>query len=830
MVDELLARASRARAGSSGALEARMTTLAAQERFEEAALARDRAAGAGRRLWRACATTGGSRPAGSSSRGPGGERLELAGGAWSAPTDGSAPAGRSARPPPRERADELVGGPSVDAAPPGARPRGRRSRRPSPWTGARSSPAARQIRAAEEPRAGRRRGRDRRARAPVPADPPARLARMDTAVILEGARTPIGKFLGSYAETTDGRARHDRRRRGDAPRGRDARGRSTRRSWATPGRRGTARTPAGRSPIRAGVPVEVCGYNVNIACGSGMKALQLGAQQIALGDAEVVLVGGMENMTRVPFLLPHMRLGHRLGNAEALDAMYADGLLDPLCGLIMGETAENLVDRYDISREEQDAFALESQQKAAEGAARRAAEMIPVEATLGANHGHRGGRRARPRPDTTMASLAKLAPVFREGGSVTAGNSSGLTDGGAAMVLMREARATAEGREPLARVVGWSWAGVPPEIMGIGPVPATQKVLERTGLTMADIDLIEINEAFAAQVLACERELKFDRDKLNVRGGGISLGHPIGMSGARIILSLAYEMRHVGAEPRARDAVHQRRSGARGRARARLSSGRPVHAHERRGVAPVAQVLLRSRPGTWRPSRGARRRSPGRSRPPAERSCPAAPHRSRARPAARPRGSDTSRPPRCSTAGTRRRACATNQISIRCGSGRWSARRGQVAELHVGEVGDGAHPKNAHASSAPITITAASRNSRSPRLILPGCIALKPIRGRYPWVIRFSGQLRDRARSFPSTESASIVNAGRRAAISSSAASSRGAGGLGLAQGLDEHDRVVGVERLAVPGAGAAGGDDLLGEDVPAAALAGSLDLHTRSS
>jgi acetyl-CoA C-acetyltransferase len=254
----------------------------------------------------------------------------------------------------------------------------------------------------------------------------------------------------------------------------------------------------------------------------------------------------MENMTRVPFLLPDMRLGHRLGNTEVVDAMYRDGLLDPLCDLIMGETAENLVDRYDIARAEQDAFALESQHKAANGAAGRAAEMFPVEAraprgtvTVAADE--------RPRPDTTLESLAKLPPVFRDDGSVTAGNSSGLTDGAAALVLMDEDRAAAEGRVPLARVIGWSWAGVPPEIMGIGPVPATQKVFERTGLTMADIDLIEINEAFAAQVIACERELKFDRDKVNVRGGGISVGHPIGMSGARIILALAYEMRDLGA-------------------------------------------------------------------------------------------------------------------------------------------------------------------------------------------------------------------------------------------------------------------------------------------
>jgi acetyl-CoA C-acetyltransferase len=297
--------------------------------------------------------------------------------------------------------------------------------------------------------------------------------------------------------------------------------------------------------VRAGVPVEVSAYNVNIACGSGMKALQLGAQQIALGDAEVVLVGGMENMTRVPFILDRMRTGYRMGDATAYDGMYRDGLLDPLCGLIMGETAENLVDRYDISRGEQDAFALESQQKAAAGTDARSAELFPVEApgsrsvTVTADE--------HPRPDTTLEKLAKLEPVFRQGGSVTAGNSSGITDGAAAMVLMSESRARSEGRKPLARVVGMSWAGVPPEIMGIGPVPATQKVLDRTGLALADLDLIEINEAFAAQVIACERELKFDRDRLNVHGGGISLGHPIGMSGARIVLSLAYAMRSRGA-------------------------------------------------------------------------------------------------------------------------------------------------------------------------------------------------------------------------------------------------------------------------------------------
>jgi len=374
-----------------------------------------------------------------------------------------------------------------------------------------------------------------------------RLGAMETPVILEGARTPIGRFLGSFSElpTVD--------------LGVLAAAEAMRRSNVEPDQVdqtifGHARQ-AGNGPntgrqvsIRAGVPKEVSAYNVNIACGSGMKAVQLAAQQIALGDSEVVLAGGMENMTRVPFILDRMRTGYRMGDAKVYDAMYRDGLLDPLCGLIMGETAENLVDMYGISREEQDAFALESQQKAEAAKALRATEMFPVQAP------DPRGRETitleqdeHARPETTLEGLAKLKPVFREGGSVTAGNASGITDGAAAMVLMSETRARSEGRQPLARIIGMSWAGVDPAIMGIGPVPATLRILERTGLSLADIDLIEINEAFAAQVIACERELKFDRDRLNVRGGGISLGHPIGMSGARLILTLAYQMRERGA-------------------------------------------------------------------------------------------------------------------------------------------------------------------------------------------------------------------------------------------------------------------------------------------
>jgi acetyl-CoA C-acetyltransferase len=370
---------------------------------------------------------------------------------------------------------------------------------------------------------------------------------MERAVILEGARTPIGRFLGSFAETTAVElgtiAAAEALRRANLPA-----------DQVDQTILGHARQ-AGNGPntgrqvsIHAGVPEEVSAFNVNIACGSGMKAVQLGAQQIALGDAEVVLAGGMENMTRVPFLLDRMRTGYWMGNATVYDAMYRDGLLDPLCELLMGETAENLVDRYELSREEQDEFALESQRKAVSGAPTRAAEIVPVEAKDPSGKGSiTVTEDEHPRPDTTLEGLASLTPVFREGGSVTAGNSAGITDGAAAMVLMAESRARAEGREPIARIAGMSWAGVPPEIMGIGPVPATKKVLERTGLSLADIDLIEINEAFAAQVLACEREMKFDRDRLNLLGGGISLGHPIGMSGARIMLTLAYQMRDQGA-------------------------------------------------------------------------------------------------------------------------------------------------------------------------------------------------------------------------------------------------------------------------------------------
>lgn len=368
---------------------------------------------------------------------------------------------------------------------------------------------------------------------------------METAVILEGARTPIGKFLGGFTEVPTVElgvlaVKEALRRASVEPE-------QVEQTIIGHARQAGCGPNTGRQvSVKAGIPIEVPAYNVNMACASGMKAVQLGAQQIMLGEAEVVVVGGMENMTRVPFLLDRMRTGYRLGDATVYDAMYRDGLLDPLSGIVMGETAENLVDLYGISRREQDEFALESQRKAEAGKARRALEMFPVEAP---NPKGKGtivvSEDEHPRPDTTLEALAKLPPVFRKDGSVTAGNSSGITDGAGAMVLMSESRARAEGRPYLARIIGMSTAGVPPEIMGIGPVPATRKVLEKTGLSLQDIDCIELNEAFAAQVIACERELKFDREKLNPKGGGISVGHPIGLSGTRIVLTLAYEMREM---------------------------------------------------------------------------------------------------------------------------------------------------------------------------------------------------------------------------------------------------------------------------------------------
>jgi len=294
--------------------------------------------------------------------------------------------------------------------------------------------------------------------------------------------------------------------------------------------------------VRAGIPVEKPAYGINQACLSGMQAILAAARAIRLGEADVVLAGGMESMSRVPYALD-TRWGSRMGNIQAVDLMSRDGFYDPLSGKIMGETAETLARQYDISREEQDAFAAATQNRceAARTAGRFRDEIVPVEVKDGKKTATID-RDEHPRDGVTAASLAGLAPVFATGGSVTAGNSSGITDGAAAMLVMTADAAKRLGVVPVARILGWRVDGVAPEIMGIGPVPAVRKLLAATSIALDAIDLVELNEAFAAQALAVDRELNFDRERLNVNGGAIALGHPIGCSGARIVVTLLHEL------------------------------------------------------------------------------------------------------------------------------------------------------------------------------------------------------------------------------------------------------------------------------------------------
>jgi len=295
--------------------------------------------------------------------------------------------------------------------------------------------------------------------------------------------------------------------------------------------------------VRAGIPVGVPAYTVNKACASGMKAIVLGCQEIVLGNADAVLVGGAEAMSRIPYFVEGARWGARLGHQTLVDGMYQDGFLCPLAQMIMGETAEVLAGQYHISREEQDCYALESQRRARHAieSGRFAEEIVSV--TVREKKGERVFQTdEHPRFDSTAESLAKLPPVFSKTGTITAGNSSGITDGAAALVLVTEERAKNSSIRPLARIGHYTSAGVDPRTMGIGPVPAVQKLLKKSGRRMEEYDLIELNEAFAAQVLACDQELHFDRERLNVNGGGIALGHPIGCTGARITVTLVHEM------------------------------------------------------------------------------------------------------------------------------------------------------------------------------------------------------------------------------------------------------------------------------------------------
>jgi len=307
---------------------------------------------------------------------------------------------------------------------------------------------------------------------------------------------------------------------------------------------GAGQNPARQASIAAGLPNSVPAMTVNKVCGSGLKALHLATQAIRCGDADIIIAGGQESMSLAPYVMPGARTGLRMGHAKLIDSMIQDGLWDAFNDYHMGITAENLVEKYGISREEQDAFAAESQRKAADAiaAGRFKAEITPIEILQRKGEPLRFDTDEQPRAGTTAESLGKLKPAFKKDGSVTAGNASTLNDGAAAVLLMSAAKAEELGLPVLARIAAYANAGVDPAIMGIGPVSATRRCLEKAGWQLADLDLIEANEAFAAQALSVGKELGWEASKVNVNGGAIALGHPIGASGCRVLVTLLHEM------------------------------------------------------------------------------------------------------------------------------------------------------------------------------------------------------------------------------------------------------------------------------------------------
>jgi acetyl-CoA C-acetyltransferase len=367
---------------------------------------------------------------------------------------------------------------------------------------------------------------------------------MEDAVIVSAVRTPVGSFGGQFKDVpaTELGARAVREaleRAGIA--GEDV-------DEVVLGcvlQAGLGQNPARQVAMGAGIPKEVPATTINMLCGSGLKAVAIASQMIRAGDVHIVVAGGMENMTRTPYLLPSARFGARMGDAQLIDSMVHDGLWDAFNDIHMGVTAENLADQYGISREEQDEFAANSQQKTeravAEGIFKD--EIVAIEVPV------KGGTRMvdsdeQPRPGTTADGLAKLRAAFRrDSGTVTAGNASGINDGAAAIIVMSASAATERGLRTFGTVESYASVGVDPKIMGIGPVPAVRKALARAGLELADIDVFELNEAFAAQSLAVLRELDIEPDRINPNGGAIALGHPIGASGGRILVTLLHEMR-----------------------------------------------------------------------------------------------------------------------------------------------------------------------------------------------------------------------------------------------------------------------------------------------
>jgi acetyl-CoA C-acetyltransferase len=389
---------------------------------------------------------------------------------------------------------------------------------------------------------------------------------MKSVFLTAAVRTPIGRFGGSLASWSAADlgtavAKESLRRANLRPDKIDDS------IWGCARQAGGGPNVARQITFRAGVPDRVPAFTVNQACGSGLRAIILAAEKIMLGRANVVLAGGAESMSRVPYFADGVRWGTRMGHVDLVDGMYRDGFNDPLSGLVMGETAEKLASQYEISRDEQDEYALRSQQRAAAAIEGGRFHDEIVSLSLGERVGVRGEANAAVNPNplpkgegkilttdehvrasTTIEDLRKLAPVFSKDGTVTAGNSSGITDGAAAVVLMGETALNESGAEPLARIVDYEIVGVPPEIMGIGPVPAVRALLERQKLSLSDIDLIELNEAFAAQVIACDRDLRFHQDRLNTNGGAIALGHPIGCTGVRITTTLLHEMKRRQAK------------------------------------------------------------------------------------------------------------------------------------------------------------------------------------------------------------------------------------------------------------------------------------------
>ncbi|MGB7583335.1 MAG: acetyl-CoA C-acetyltransferase [Terriglobales bacterium] len=365
---------------------------------------------------------------------------------------------------------------------------------------------------------------------------------MPDVFILSAVRTPIGKFGGSLAAMTAAdmgvvAAKAAMERAGIRP---DQIEESI---FGNARQAGGGPNPARQISIRSGVPQEVPAYTVNKACASGIKSVALGFQEIATGNLDCVLAGGTESMSRVPYYLDGARWGYRLGNQELVDGMYRDGFFCPMAKMVMGETAEVLAVQYKITREEQDQFALCSQTLAAAAieAGRFQNEIAPL--TLETKKGPEiFSRDEHPFVGATIEKLAKLTPVFSKTGTITAGNSSGITDGAAAVVLAGEDFVRKNNLKPLARIMAVTSAGVDPRIMGIGPVPAVRKMEQKHKLRLSDFDLVELNEAFAAQVIACDRELHFDHATLNVNGGAIALGHPIGCTGTRITVTLLHEM------------------------------------------------------------------------------------------------------------------------------------------------------------------------------------------------------------------------------------------------------------------------------------------------